>query len=98
MAAWSISSSADGMIPPRKISRVASPASSRRSKSAVTTPRAGALGRILKRILVITPSVPSEPTKMPVRLRPDALCSAFECAEPVQITSPLGRTTSRPNT
>ena len=57
--------------------------------------RARGLGLILRVISVVTPKVPSEPTKSRVKSYPEA---DFMQLDPVRIIRPSGSTTSRPST
>ena len=68
MLFWSMISSVEGITPPAMIPATASAASSNRSKMASITFLAGGFGRRRSVASVITPSVPSDPTKSWTRL------------------------------
>ena len=78
-----------------KIAFTASAASSSVRKVAVMVRTASGLGTTLITALVITPSVPSDPTNSSVRLYPT---TSLMHLEPVRTTSPVGSTTSSPMT
>ena len=88
----SINSMALGVMPALKIALTASLAFSKLLKGANINKSCFGWGMSLKTILVTIPKVPSLPTISCVILYPVAFFNTFD---PVQIISPLGKTTSR---
>ena len=83
------------MIPECMMSETAWPACRKASKTASEVLEVSGRGLIFNVISVITPSVPSDPTKSRVRSYPEA---DFMQDVPVRVILPSGRTTSSPST
>src|SRR5690606_9074392 len=90
-----MNSTADGVCPAIKIADTAWHASSLLGNEHIKSMFCLGLGISFKTALVIMPNVPSEPIMSCVRLYPEAY---FNVLAPVQIMSPVGKTTSKFNT
>ncbi len=94
MQSVSIISTAEGNMPAAMMSLTVLPAWRTESKAAISVRTVSGRFTMRRMIFVATPSVPSEPTKTPVRSYP----GASSVGAPSVTTSPEGRTTSSPIT
>ena len=95
MVVWSRNSSVQGMIFAAMISVTVSAASSMRLNEASSVRRAAGFGIRRNSTLVMIPRVPSDPMKRSLSEYP---ATSFTHLLPIQTTSPLASTTSRPIT